>query len=60
MSRLREILEWRKKWINSLGTCETIKPSQEFENLVQELREEIKDDLLRKVVEENKRLELSE
>ena len=43
MSRLREILEWRKKWINSLGTCETIKPSQEFENLVQELREEIKD-----------------
>ena len=55
MSRLREILEWRKKWINSLGTCETIEVSQEFENLEQELAFEFRDDLLRKVIEENKR-----
>ena len=55
MSRLREILEWQNKWRDFLGTCETIEVSQEFENLEQELAFEFRDDLLRKVIEENKR-----
>ena len=49
-SRLREILENRKGY----------EPSHGFTNLHSELAWELRDDLLRKVIEENKRKEESE
>ena len=49
-SRLKEILKNRKGY----------KPSYGFTNLHSELGVELRDDLLRKVIEENKRKEESE
>ena len=52
-SRLREVLENRKKGIY-------LDPSYGFPDIHTEIAWELRDDLLRKVIEENKRKEESE